>query len=61
MVQIWTGNSQLLGKEIKKYRIKVECAFPMVILPEFHMGQYREDDHQEDAPHFINSLQVTDH
>ena len=32
---------------------KVGCIFPMVITPEFHMGQYRDDDHREDAPHFI--------
>ena len=27
----------------------------MVILSEFRMRQYRDDDHQEDAPHFIMS------
>ena len=26
---------------------------PDVIWPEFRMGQYRDDNHQEDAPHFI--------
>ena len=31
---------------------KVECAYPMVIRCEFRMGQYKEDDHQEDASHF---------
>ena len=31
---------------------KVGCAFPMVIWSEFRMGQYRDDDHREDAPHF---------
>ena len=29
---------------------KVVCTFPMVISPEFHMGQYWDDDHREDAP-----------
>ena len=30
------------------------CAFPMVFSSEFRMGQYRDDNHQEDAPHFRN-------
>ena len=34
---------------------KVECAFPMVILSEFRMGQYRDDDYRDEAPHFIES------
>ena len=33
---------------------KVECVFLMVILSEFRMGQHRDDDHQKDAPHFID-------
>ena len=37
---------------------EVGCIFPMVISSEFRMGQYRDDDHCEDAPHFIlNSVQ----
>ena len=32
---------------------KVECVFPVVIWSEFRMVQYRDDDHWEDAPHFI--------
>ena len=37
---------------------EVGCIFPMVISSEFRMGQYRDDDHSEDAPHFIlNSVQ----
>ena len=31
----------------------VGCIFAMVIWPAFRMGQYRDDDHQEDASHFI--------
>ena len=31
---------------------KVECVLTMVIWSEFRMGQYRDDDHREDAPHF---------
>ena len=31
---------------------KVGCAFPIVICCEFRMGQYRVDDHQDDAPNF---------
>ena len=31
---------------------KVGCIFPMVISSEFRMGQYRDDDHREDASHF---------
>ena len=30
----------------------VGCVFPMVIWSEFRMGQYRHDDHREDAPYF---------
>ena len=30
----------------------VGCFFLMVILLEFHMGRYRDDDHREDAHHF---------
>ena len=33
---------------------KVGCAFPMVISSDFRMGKHRDDDHEEDAPHFIN-------
>ena len=32
--------------------IKVGCVFPMVIWSEFRIRHYRDDDHQEDAPHF---------
>ena len=35
---------------------KVGRILPMVISPEFRMGQYRDDDHREDAPHFISTL-----
>ena len=31
---------------------KVEYVFPMVISTESRMRQHRDDDHQEDAPHF---------
>ena len=31
---------------------KVECIFPIVISSEFRIGQYRDDDHREDAPLF---------
>ena len=43
--------------EIKKDKeticevFKVGCVSPMVISSEFHMGQYWDDDHREDAPH----------
>ena len=32
--------------------IKVGCVFTMVIWSEFHMGQFRDDEHQENAHHF---------
>ena len=35
-----------------KLQFKVGCVFPMVIWSEFRMGQYRDDDHREDTPHF---------
>ena len=31
---------------------KVGCVFPMVISSELRMGQKRDHDHREDAPHF---------
>ena len=31
---------------------KVGCVFTMIIWSEFHTGEYRDDDHREDAPHF---------
>ena len=34
---------------------KVGCVFPMSIWSEFGMGQYRDDDPQQDAPHFSKS------
>ena len=36
--------------------VKVERVFPMFILSDFRMGQYRDDDHWEDALHFDYSL-----
>ena len=33
---------------------KMECILPMVISSEFRIEQYRDDDHREDAPQFIN-------
>ena len=33
---------------------KVRYTFQMVMLSEFHIEQYRDDDHREQAPHFIN-------
>ena len=32
---------------------KLECVLTMVIWSEFRIGQYRDDDHWEDAPQFI--------
>ena len=32
---------------------KVGCAFQVVIWPEFRMGKYLDNDHQEDAHHFM--------
>ena len=37
---------------------KVECFYQMVIWSEFRMGQYRDDDHREDAFHFTISCRV---
>ena len=38
---------------------KAECDFPMVISSDLRMGQHRDDDHQEDAPHFtLNSIEL---
>ena len=32
---------------------KVGCILSMVICSEFRLGKYRDDDHREEAPHFI--------
>ena len=32
----------------------------MVIWSEFRMGQYRDDDHREDAPHFRSRVKDRD-
>ena len=36
-------------------KTKVGCAIPIVISPEFHTGQHR-DDHQINTPHFSEIL-----
>ena len=44
-------------RDYKLSEIKVGCVLPMVISSESCMEQYRDessdDDHREDAPHFI--------
>ena len=34
-------------------KIQVGCVFPKVIRSEFRMGQYGDDEHRENVPHFI--------
>ena len=46
--------SQVSFKIICSLFSKVGCVFPMVIWPEFPMGQYTRDDYQELAP-YINA------
>ena len=41
-------------------RIKVGCVLPTVIRYQFRMRQYREDDHRENAPHFIIIVRISD-
>ena len=36
--------------ELNPTAIKVGCIFPMVILSEFRIGQYRDEYHRKDAP-----------
>ena len=48
-----------LGPKIWGRDGKVECIFPMVIWSDFFMADYRDDDHQESAPHFYNGLVLT--
>ena len=44
-----------LGLSNKSGRLstKVGCILPMVIWSEFRLGKYRDDNHREDASHFI--------
>ena len=49
--------TQVEDKWIKKS--KVGCIFPLVISSEFRMGQYRDDNHREDAPHFIRPFELS--
>ena len=37
---------------------KVGCVLPMVIWPELRLGQDRDDDHWEDAPHFTGEIEI---
>ena len=49
-----TVGLQVAWSESRMYRkYKVGCVFTMVISSEFRMGQYRENGHREDEPHFI--------
>ena len=45
-----------LSYQVKILRILLFCkvgrVFPMVIWSEFRLGEYRNDDHRENAPHF---------
>ena len=50
----------MLLARINYYDGKVGCVFPMVISSDFRMGQHRDDDHQEDAPHFNLKILVFD-
>ena len=43
----------LFDGEYDTNHVKVECVFPMVISSDFRVGQHRDDDYQEDAPHLI--------
>ena len=49
--------TQVEDKWIKKS--KVGFIFPLVISSEFRMGQYRDDNHREDAPHFIRPFELS--
>ena len=54
-IQEYINKSKLMKeKEEGKRFFKVGCIFPMVISSDSRMGQHRDDDHQEDAPHFMN-------
>ena len=52
-----TSNRVRLRKPKKKVsrfvNCKLECVFPMVIWPAFHMERYRVSDHPYHAPQFI--------
>ena len=37
-------------------KLKVGCAFPMVISSDFRMGKHRDGDHEEDAPYCSISI-----
>ena len=54
----WNKSAKGINIESPKFHrmTKMGCVFPMVIWSEFRMGQYRDDDHREDASHFIKSL-----
>ena len=47
-----TEDNQDDNQQGKYWRNKVGCVFPMVILIEFRLGQYSDDDHPKNAPHF---------
>ena len=41
-----------LPRFYKNQACKVGCIYVIVISSELRMGQYRDDDYREDAPHF---------
>ena len=43
---------------VSNYQTKVGRVFPMVVRPEFHTGQYRQDGHREEAHHFSTSKMI---
>ena len=47
---------RILKYSLQNQVYKVECIFQMVISSEFRVGQYRDDDHRGDAPHFISRI-----
>ena len=50
LVKNWPKKVSRADFAFGSYKVGI---FPMVISSEFRMSQYRDDDHREDAPHFI--------
>ena len=50
--------SYVLELGFKKSQDKVGCVFPVVIWSELHLGQHRDDDYREDAPHFTGEIEI---
>ena len=64
MIIEWFTSFKILAREYSwrflcSRKTKVKC--PMIISSKFRVGQYRDDGHREDAPHFMTQISEETH